>query len=65
MDDADIRTSATQLLKTFGGGAAMEAAHQADKMLQRKDQQGHAVWMRIVAAIRELERDPSPGGKPN
>ena len=65
MEEIDIWRSAQALIKSHGDGAAMEAAHQADKLRQRNDHEGHAVWMRILAAIQELQNERSKDGKTN
>ncbi len=44
----------------FGGAetalAALEAAQRADAMLERGDMDGAAVWRRVLAAVKELQR---------
>ena len=41
------------LTRRFGGGAAMEAAHVADKMRARGDKEGAVLWMQISVILRQ------------
>jgi triphosphoribosyl-dephospho-CoA synthetase len=52
----DIWRAANLLVKRHGEDAAIEAAQRADEMLKRGDIEGQSVWVRIVAAIHELQR---------
>ena len=54
--DLDIYRSASVLIPEHGAGAALEAAQRADAMLERGDMDGCAVWKRILAAVKEIER---------
>ena len=53
-DDKDIFRSAKLLINRHGDDAVIEAAMQADKMLEAGDVDGQAVWKRILTAIDEL-----------
>ena len=56
----DIYRSAKLLIDQHGDEAVIQAAYQADAMLDKGDLDGAAVWRRIVAAINEL-LDKRPG----
>ena len=58
--DLDIYRSANVLVKQHGAEASIEAAMRADTMLERGDLDGQRVWLRILAAVKEL-RDMRPG----
>ncbi len=61
--DLDIYRSAQVLVKQHGEDAPIEAAMRADATLEAGDQDGYAVWQRIVKAVRELQRaGPGPSG---
>ncbi len=55
--------SAKLLIDQHGEGAAIQAAIEADTMLDKGDLDGAAVWRRIVAGINELQREGSVPGK--
>ncbi len=54
--DLDIYRSAKLLVDEHGDTAAIEAAQQADALLDAGDLDGAAVWRRIVRAVRGLLR---------
>ena len=58
--DLDVYRSAKLFIEQHGDEAAIQAAYQADAMLDRGDLDGAAVWRRIVAAINKLV-DTRPG----
>jgi hypothetical protein len=60
--DIDIWRSAHILVKQHGEDAPVEAAQRADAMLEAGDLDGHAVWLRIVKAVRELPSTERPAG---
>ena len=51
MNGADIDRLAADLISRFGGGAAIEAAHLADKHRERGDTKGAETWARIASLI--------------
>ena len=51
--DLDIYRSAQVLVKQHGQDAPIEAAMQADAMLENGDLDGYAVWKRILRAVEE------------
>ena len=62
MDDIDIYRSAAAFIEQHGDEASIHAATKADAMLERGDMDGRAVWLRIVDAIRDMQREtPRPG----
>jgi hypothetical protein len=40
--------------------AAIEAAMHADNMLQKGDLDGQATWLRVLAAIKEMQSEEPP-----
>lgn len=62
VSDLDVYRSARLLIDQHGDEAPIHAAVQADAMLERGDLDGSAVWRRVVAVIKELQRsEPKPG----
>ena len=62
MDDIDIFRSAVAFIEQHCDEAPIHAAMKADAMLERGDMDGRAVWLRIVDAIRDMQREtPRPG----
>ncbi len=58
-DDLDIYRSAKLLIDQLGEGALIFASQQADACWERGNLDGKAVWMRVIAAIKELQqREP-------
>ena len=45
------------MVKRYGKDAATEAAGRADEFLDQGIIDGHRLWMRIVQAIEELQRE--------
>jgi hypothetical protein len=56
MEEADIRRSASQLIKSYGEKAAEVAAGKAVAKQQAGDDEGMADWLNIMLAIRDLQR---------
>ena len=56
MDDLDALRCAKLLLDRHGRDAALHAAMRADELDAVGDDDGRRAWMRILAAIDELER---------
>ena len=54
--DLDIYRAAQVLVKHHGQDAPIEAAMNADAMLEKGDLDGYAVWKRILRAVGELQR---------
>ena len=63
--EIDIYRSARLLIDQHGEDAAIFAAQKADKCLESGDLDGKAVWMGVIAAIKELTNtDSAEGGQP-
>ncbi len=62
VSEIDIYRSAKLLIDQHGEDAATEAAMRADNMLAAGGLDGKRVWLRIIAAIEELQRtEPGRG----
>ena len=57
--DIDIWRAANPVIQQHGANAELHAAQMADRMLDRGDYEGQAVWMRIRRAINELHAPPT------
>ncbi len=60
-DEIDIYRAAAALMRERGEDATIEAAMHADALLDQGDMEGRAIWLRIIAAIRELEATEPEG----
>ncbi len=60
-DDIDIYRSAAVLMRERDEDAVIEAAMRADALLDKGDMQGRAVWLRVLAAIKDLEATEPEG----
>ena len=58
-DDLDIWRAANLLIRKHGANAELEAAKRADLMLDRNDDDGRLLWMRIRRAIKALQAPTS------
>ncbi len=58
ISDLDLWRAAQVMIKGYGDGAATEAAKRADEFLDQGNLDGERVWMRIMQAIEELQREP-------
>ena len=62
VSELDVFRTAHLLMRQHGEYAELEAARRADELLDSGDLEGHVVFVRIVAAIQELNRrTPKPG----
>lgn len=52
--ERDIWVSAGIFIQTYGDAAGFEAARRADDYLSDGDIAGHAMWKRIVVAIKRM-----------
>jgi hypothetical protein len=59
--DLDIYRTANVLVKRYGEDAALEAAQRADTMLEKGSLDGQRVWKRVLAAVKEIQREPREG----
>ncbi len=62
--DLDIHRSAKLLIKQHGEDAAIHAAMQADACSEKGDLEGKAVWLRVIKAVKELQRTRPKRDKP-
>ncbi len=63
ISDLDIYRSAKLLIDQHGDGATIEAAMRADEFLDQGIIDGQRVWMRIMQAIEELQRERPGDGE--
>jgi hypothetical protein len=63
MEEIDIWRTARVLMDVHGEAAGFAAAQRADALIAKNDYQGGAVWMRVVRAIVELERQQPRQGE--
>jgi triphosphoribosyl-dephospho-CoA synthetase len=61
ISDLHIWRTAAVIVKRYGDAAGTEAAQRADQLLADGDTVGQAVWLRIVRAIEELQRQTPEG----
>ncbi len=60
--DLDIYRTASVLIREHGEDAALEAAQRADAMLEKGSLGGQRVRKRILAAVKEIQRqEPEEG----
>jgi hypothetical protein len=57
--DLDIWRAANLLIRQHGDDAEIAAAQRADLMLDRGDQDGQLVWLRIMRAVAKLQAAPT------
>ncbi len=60
--DLDIYRSAQAMIRQHGDRAAHEAALKAEAHMKAGDTAGVATWLRIVEAVRVLQRREPPAG---
>ena len=54
VSDLDIYRTAAIVVKEHGDDAATHAAMRADELMEAGDMDGRAVWLRVLAAVKEL-----------
>ena len=54
--------AANTLVKRWGADAPLEAARNADVMIERRDPDGLAFWKRVMRAIQMLQAEEMPPG---
>ena len=60
--EIDIYRTAGVLIREHGEDAALEAAQRADAMLEKGAIDGQRIWKRILAAVKEIQRqEPREG----
>ncbi len=57
IEGIDLWRAANVMIKRYGDGAATEAAMRADEFLDQGIIDGERLWMRIIQAIEELQRE--------
>ncbi len=57
ISNLDIYRTANVLIREHGEDAALEAAQRADAMLEKGSLDGQRVWKRVLAAVREIQRE--------
>jgi hypothetical protein len=55
VDERDIWRSAQAMIKRYGADAVVQASLRADALLEKGDREGQRTWIRVIAAIRELQ----------
>ncbi len=62
VSDLDVYRTANVLVKHYGEDATLEAAQRADAMLEKGGLDGQRVWKRVLAAVKEIQRqEPEEG----
>ncbi len=61
--DLDIYRTASALVKHYGEDATLEAAQSADAMLEKGSLDGQRVWKRVLAAVKEIQREEPREGE--
>ena len=60
--EIDIYRTANVLIREHGEDATLEAAQRADAMLEGGAIDGQRVWKRVLAAVKEIQRqEPREG----
>jgi hypothetical protein len=59
--EIDIWRAAQLMLKRYGDKALEESAARADELVAAGDDNGAAVWRRIMDAVRQLANKTPPG----
>ncbi len=60
--DLDIYRTASVLIREHGDDAALKAAQPADAVLEKGRLDGQRVWKRVLAAVKEIQRqEPREG----
>ena len=60
-DEIDIYHAAAVLMREHGEDAVIESAMRADALLDQGNMEGRATWLRVIAAIKELEAKEPEG----
>ena len=60
--DLDIYRTANVLIREHGDRAGLEAARRANAMLEKGILDGQRLWKRVLAAVKEIQRqEPREG----
>ncbi len=63
ISNLDLWHAVQVLIKRYGDGAAIEAAMRADEFLDKGNLDGQRLWIRIMQAIKKLQRDRPGDGE--
>ncbi len=63
IEGIDLWRAAQVMVKRYGDGAATEAAMRADEFLDQGNLDGKQLWVRIMHAIGELQRERPRDGE--
>ena len=58
--DLDIYRTTSVLIREHGEEADLEAAWRADAVLEKGSLDGQRVWKRVLAAIKDIQRQEGP-----
>ena len=58
LSDQDVWRAALALVDRYGAKACAEAVKRADDMVNTGNAGGRTEWMRILAAVLELQKEP-------
>ncbi len=61
--EIDVFRTANVLIREHGEDAALEAAQRADAMLEKGVIDGQRVWKRVLAAVKEIQREVPQEGE--
>ncbi|HEY4135681.1 MAG TPA: hypothetical protein VGO34_10750 [Alphaproteobacteria bacterium] len=62
ISDLDIYRTANELIRHHAADARLQAAQFADLCATRHDRAGFNVWVRVIAAIQQLQEVNVPNG---
>ena len=63
LSDLDIWRGAQVMVKHYGDSAATEAAMRADEFMDQGILEGQRLWIRIMQAIEEMQRERPRDGE--
>jgi hypothetical protein len=61
--DLDIYRTASVLIREHGEEADFVAAQRADSFLEAGDIDGQMIWKRVLAAVKEIQREEPEEGE--
>ena len=61
--EIDIYRTASVLIRDYGDEADLVAAMRADAMLEKGSLDGPRVWKRVLAAVKEIQREEPREGE--
>jgi hypothetical protein len=63
MDELDVWRAAQVIINRHGADAELVVARRVDHMIARGNADGEEIWRKILAAIRELQKNRPPPGE--